>query len=85
MGYSYRNNGCIKDYWPDNTDTVIYLNAADDYDLAAIMQVIKNNWPDATPEDIRITSEYIHTECLTYDSYDSSDYTNFIVLTYRKL
>lgn len=85
MGYSYRNNGCIEDYWPDNTDTVIYLNAADGYDLAAILQVIKNTWPDATPEDISITSEYIHTECLTYDLYDSSDYTNFIVLTYRKL
>jgi len=32
-------------------------------------------------EDIQITSEKIHTGCLTYDLYDSSDYTEFVILT----
>lgn len=31
--------------------------------------------------EFEITSEYIHTSCLGYDLYDSSDYTHFIVIT----
>lgn len=84
MGYSYRNNGYITDYWPDDTDTILHINADEGHDLASIMSIIKNKWPHANLEDISITSEYIHTECLTYDLYDPSDYTNFIILTYRK-
>lgn len=84
MGYSYRNNGQIKDYWPDDTDDTIYINADDGHDLASIASIVKAKWPHAKLEDISISSEYIHTECLTYDLYDPSDYTNFIILTKRK-
>ncbi len=79
MGYSYRNNGQITDFWPDDTEDCFYLTG--DWGLDAMVEFCKEKWGDAIDlTKIRITSEHIHTSCLTYDSYDSSDYTNFIVI-----
>ncbi len=80
MGYSTRNNGQIKDFWPDDTDDTVYF--AGSVGLRDIIDMIQSKWPNADQSEIDITSEYIHTSCLTYDRYDSSDYTEFVVVTY---
>lgn len=82
MGYSYRNNGNIKDYWPDDDDNTIYRASGCD-SLQDLINLAQEKWPGTSLEDIEITSENIHTSCLTYDLHDSSDYTQFTVLTRR--
>jgi len=80
MGYGHRRgNPQIETYWPDNTDTELYF--ADSVTLSEIMETIKEKWPDCNLDSIVISSEYIHTDCLTYDLYDPSDYTEFVVVT----
>lgn len=81
MGYSYRNEGQIKDFWPDNTDDTIYIESSSNPSLLYLMEVAQQNWPGVELSDITISSENIHTSCLTYDMYDPSDYTDFIIIT----
>lgn len=79
MGYSTRNNGLIKDYWPDDTDTEFYLTGS--HTIVEIVHIAREKWRgNINYEDIVIESENIHTSCLTYDCHDSSDYTQFIVI-----
>lgn len=80
MGYSYSNNGQIKNFWPDNDDKTIYIVSAIE-SLADIILMVRQKWPDATLDDVRIEAKNIHTSCLTYDQHDSSDYTEFLVIT----
>ena len=84
MTYSYRNGGNIKDYWPDDDESTIYRASCSDT-LQEIMDMAKEKWPEASLEDIEISSEKIHTSCLTYDCYDPSDYTDFIVIKNTKV
>jgi hypothetical protein len=81
MGYT--KNGSITNFWPDNTDNEIYIASGCD-SLEDLMQIAKDKWPTASMADINITSEKIHTSCITYDQYDGGDYTEFLVLTLNK-
>jgi len=76
MGYSYRNNGQITDWWPDDTEEEFYV--AEDATLSDILNSCHERWPGFHPEKIRITPEYLHTSCLYYDLYDAGDYTHFL-------
>lgn len=77
MGYSYRNGGRIVDFWPDETDDQFYI--VEHASLADILERAKEKWgEDISLEEINVESLYIHTSCLTYDAYDSSDYTKFL-------
>lgn len=78
MGYSYRNGGQIKDYWPDDDENTIYLSSSCD-SLQDLIELAQNKWPGISLSEIEITSEKIHTHCLTYDLYDPGDYTDFII------
>jgi hypothetical protein len=82
MGYTYRGDKPgyqIKDFWPDDTDTVTYIAEGDT--LENILADISNKWPGASISNITISAEKIHTRCLGCDLYDPGDYTNFIVIT----
>ena len=81
MGYSYEkhNGGTITNFWPDNTDYEVYV--AGGISLPEIIELVNDKWPDADFDSISISSENIHTSCLTYDLLDPSDYTNFTVIT----
>ena len=69
----------IKNFWPQNTNETIYIER--NLTLSEIIDVCKEHFGDKFDEEkIKISSEYIHTNCITYDLYDSSDYTNFIVV-----
>ena len=78
MGYSTDRNG-IKRFWPDDDEKTIYLSG--EYSLGELVLVAQEKWPDASMDDIEISTDYIHTHCLGYNRYDPGDYTCFIVLT----
>lgn len=80
MGYTTRNNGKIKDFWPDDDENTIYLESGGD-SLQRILSLVQEKWPGTSLEDIEITAEKIHTHCLTYDLYDAGDYTDFLIIT----
>ncbi len=80
MGYSTRD-GSIKTYWPDDTDTTLYILASSDPTMQELLDLIDKKWPNTDLDTITIGSEHIQTDCLGYDCYDSSDYTDFITLT----
>lgn len=80
MGYTTK--GSITSFWPDDTADVMYILSGLDLSLSSIIDVAKAKWPGKLDyEDIRITAEYIHTDCITFDGYDAGDYANFIVIT----
>ncbi len=77
MGYTY--DGSIKNYWPDNTETTLYLHG--EYTFNDILERAKEHFGEKFDlKKINIRSEHIHVFCLTYDLYDPSDYVNFIVI-----
>ena len=82
MGYSYRNNGQIKDFWPDDDENTMYRLSGND-SLQEIIELAQEKWPGISLQDITISAEKIHTSCLTYDLYDPSDYTDFVIITYH--
>ena len=82
MGYSYRNKGQIKDFWPDDDANTMYRLSGND-SLQEIIELAQEKWPGSSLEDITVSAEKIHTSCLTYDLYDPSDYTDFVIITYH--
>lgn len=80
MGSSIRPGTSIKDFWPDDTATTIYLMSSMGHTIQELIDLAKDKWPNASVEDISISSEKIHTQCLTHDVYDGADYTDFIIL-----
>lgn len=90
MGYTKRaktrfnDHSDITDFWPDDTDTKIYLETCLTRTMQEIMEIISIKWPGASMEDIEIESEKIHTRCIYYDLHDSGDWSNFLVLTNTK-
>lgn len=82
MGYFTRPGTQIQDFWPDDTETQIYIVASWDNSLADMLELAQEKWPGATLDNVSVSAEKIHTSCLTYDLYDASDYTDFVVLTH---
>ena len=87
MGYGTRNNGRIRTFWPDNTETEFY---AENWKYAIIHDLLKaaaEHFKTSTYELMEygtIESEKIHTNYLGYDLYDASDYTYFIKIEYKR-
>jgi len=80
MGYGIRS-GTIRTFWPDDTETKIHIQSDfSSITLAELLEKIEDNWPGASAENIKISVEKIHTDCLGYDLYDPSDYTDFIII-----
>lgn len=84
MGYSIRPGTSIKDFWPDDTPTEMYLMSGG-HTIQDLIDLAKEKWPNANFEDISISSQKIHTQCLTHDVYDGSDYTDFLILECHKV
>jgi hypothetical protein len=86
MGYGTRDGSWghrIPTFKPDNTDDTLYIEAdwmtvrLDDL----LVRVKEYFGEDVNLENITISAEHIHTDCLGYDRYDRGDYTNYIVIT----
>lgn len=86
MGYSADSNS----FWPDDDENTIYLEDSRWITLFNIIYIVRSKWPELSDLDsldsISISAENIHTYRLgnRYDLHDSSDYTNFIVITRDK-
>lgn len=84
MGYGTRPNrlgGDIRTYWPDDTEDTMYIEGITCPTLADLLNKAQEKWPGITPDKIQISGEKIHTDCLGYDLYDPTDWTDFIILT----
>jgi hypothetical protein len=84
MGYGTRDGQLghsIRTFWPDDTDTEMYIDAGHENTLAELIEKINDKWPGASMSNITMSAEHIHTDCLGYDLYDPGDYTMFIVIT----
>lgn len=78
MGYSYRNKGQIKDFWPDDTDTEMYFPSFRELPMDSLVSIVKEKF--GSLDGVSISAERIHTECLGHDTYVPDDYTIFIVV-----
>jgi len=76
MGYSTGS----KSFTPDNDENTIYLQG--EFSLEDIDRIALSKWPRVSMCDVKISTEYIQTDCLGYDQYDPGDYTCFIVVRY---
>lgn len=84
MGDGTRPGGLghtIRTFWPDDTDEEFFIEAS--ARMSDIMERAREKWGDKVDgdspfENVGIEAEYIHTDCLGYDRYDSSDYTKFL-------
>lgn len=79
MGYSTRSCGNIRTFWPDDTENSFYIESS--ASIQDILDRARRTWPQADLNNIRIEAQHIHTDCLGYDQYDSSDYTNFLCIS----
>lgn len=78
MGY-YTENG-IQCFSPDNTADKLYIPLWGDMKAEFLNQIITEHFGDIG-NDYNISAESIHTRCLGYDLYDSSDYDIFFIIT----
>jgi len=71
--------------YPENSETILYISCgigSYQIDFLNMMDSIKSHFgEEISLEELDITAEYIHTRCIGYDLYDSSDYDNYIVIT----
>ena len=75
-------NGSIKFFKPDDTETEFYMPYFGcGYSFQEIMQKAEKHWPGCKMDELEIHLEYIHTDCLGYDQYDPSDYTQYLRIT----
>lgn len=82
MGHYTAPNG-TRSFWPDNNEEVLYV-ASSGYESTTfqyLIELAKEHFGDRfNIETVTIEAEHIHTNCLGYDQYDPSDYTNFFVI-----
>lgn len=80
MGYHKDERGC-RFYTPDNDENTLYIQSEPKWSFSQILEEIKLHFgEDSTFEQFKISSEKIHTDYLGYDCYDSSDYTDYLII-----
>ena len=87
MGTYYRgtpHTGAIECFLPDDNDNTMYITSSSSLDLKEILRLVKEKWSNTSLDNIEITAEHIHTDCIGYDCYDASDYTDYVVITKNK-
>ena len=68
-------------FTPENTPGKLYIDTCNDITFSDLIEMAKNYFGAGVNLDqLKITSEYIHTRCITYDLYDPNDYDNYIVI-----
>lgn len=86
MGYSTDRRG-IRSFWPDNSKTEFYKASYAAGTIHELLREAAEHFKTSTYELMEhgsISSDRIHTDCLGYDLYDASDYTDFILITYER-
>lgn len=70
----------VENYTPEDSQETIYI--LEGCSLQTIIDKVKDKWGDIELDEVQIEPSYIHTRCLGYDLYDSSDYDNYLEITY---
>ena len=71
----------IKNAYPENTVDILYIESLFPMNVADLLEVINKHFgPNIGLEELNISSEKIHTRCITYDKYDPGDYDNYIII-----
>jgi hypothetical protein len=83
-GVRYSGIAEIRTFRPDDTEDTIYINGDNYWDLSEIRGKILEKWPGIEESEISLSAEHVHTDCIGYDKYDPSDYTNYIVIIASK-
>jgi len=79
MGYATAKSG-VKSFWPDETDTHMYVPFGED--LATLIDMCRVKWGENIRLDsIMIAPVYIQTEHIGYDIHDVADFTCFLEIT----
>lgn len=73
----------VKTFWPESTPDTLYINASTGcYSMLTLMIIAEDYFGKSTDvERFNIDVENIHTNAITYDLHDASDWTLFYVLT----
>lgn len=76
----------MSDYTPHNDDAVLHISCGAygmfGHSLAELIEMAQAHFgADIDLNDFQITAEHIHTDHIGYDLYDSSDYTNYLVIS----
>lgn len=79
MGYRTRN-GSIRTFTPDDNKDTLYINTWNGTSLENIREGIQTKWPGIKDNELNFEAEHIQTDCIGYDRYDSSDYTDYLVV-----
>jgi hypothetical protein len=86
MGYTTRPGPfghTSKHFRPDDTSYCFYIEVSADLD--DIFGKAKERFgEDVKLSELRIEAEYIHTDFIDYDLFDSSDWTNYLCITLNK-
>lgn len=77
----YYTEGKIRNFYPDDTDTKMYIRSDENMSIEELFAVANDHFKEKFDSmDVKISCEHIQTTHLGYDVYDPSDYTDFIVL-----
>lgn len=80
MGYSM--NGSCCDFWPDDTEHTIFIESGyNGQTLQSLITIIREKWgDDISLNDIEWSAQHIHIHihALARDSYEPSDYSEFL-------
>lgn len=80
MGYSTDSRG-IRSFWPDDDKDTLYIEQGGYCTFDYIRERMQEHFGTCMEmDDYSIRAESIHTDCLGYDLYDSSDYTMFLII-----
>ena len=81
MGHYRAPNGTMS-YEPDDGENYFYLIQGCGWSISDIIDEARKRWGvSLSLDDIKIEGEDIHTDCLGYDCYDSSDWTMYLCIT----
>lgn len=84
MGYSTDSRG-IRSFWPDDDKDTLHLQSFGGLSFDYIKEKMQQHFGACMEmEDFSIDADRIHTDCIGYDLYDPSDYTNFLIITRNK-
>ena len=83
MGYT--RDGSITNFWPDDDAETMYISSkGGSIPFSKILEKACQKWGShLSLDDLEIEAQNIHTDCIYYDCYDSGDYTDFLVVTYK--
>ncbi|AGS81126.1 hypothetical protein [Caulobacter phage Cr30] len=71
----------IVNHYPENTKQTLYLESGYGTTVEDLLERIREHFGDVNFADLKITSEKIHTRCITYDLYDGADWDDYIIIS----